>query len=113
MILEYGADVNATDSQPWSVLEHALAQKRDACVEFLIERGVDQESVKEKRLQEALGEILQAIELKGKQSAKRKASNSEPTRSNKTSRSSTVPRGESKTRWDLRMPFGSKRLQST
>ena len=45
LVLEFNANINATDERPHSVLEYALSLpktfQRDDVVEFLIERGVD------------------------------------------------------------------------
>jgi hypothetical protein len=78
VILEYGADINATDHHPWSILEHALAHKRDTLVEFLIERGVEQDGVKGEKHRNVLQEILGTMDFKKEHNTKRKLSSAEP-----------------------------------
>lgn len=42
ILLDFGADINAKDSQPSSVLDLAVANKHIDFVAFLLERGVDE-----------------------------------------------------------------------
>ncbi|KAF2679258.1 hypothetical protein K458DRAFT_422472 [Lentithecium fluviatile CBS 122367] len=44
-LVEFSADINARDSQPCSVLDHALANNRERLVTFLLEQGVDERKV--------------------------------------------------------------------
>ena len=70
-LVEYSADINARDSQPCSVLDHALAQNRESFVAFLIQQGVDQRNVS-KQYRDRLEEIKEAIEYRKKKVAKQK-----------------------------------------
>jgi len=70
-LVEFSADINARDSQPYSVLDHALAQNRESFVAFLIERGVDERNVS-KKYRDRLEEIKEAIEYRMKKAAKQK-----------------------------------------
>lgn len=74
MVLEFGADINAVDKGPRSVLEYTLSlpkRKFDPLVEFLIEQGVDQNNITSNEHRLALSEIIGSIELR-EQTKKRK-----------------------------------------
>jgi hypothetical protein len=71
ILVKFSADMNARDSQPCSVLEHALAQNHESFVGFLLEHGVDERGVSE-RYRGRLEEIKDTIELRRETLAKKK-----------------------------------------
>lgn len=47
-MLEFDADINAKDTEPSTVLDHAVAKKQTGFVEFLLANGVDQTAILER-----------------------------------------------------------------
>lgn len=71
ILIEFSADINARDSQPCSVLDHALVNNKESFVAFLLERGVDERNVSKQNM-DRLEEIQEAIEYRRKKLAKQK-----------------------------------------
>ncbi|KAF1978785.1 hypothetical protein BU23DRAFT_188440 [Bimuria novae-zelandiae CBS 107.79] len=70
LVHEFGADIDATDNRPSSVLEYALSlPRRDAIVELLIEQGADHTKVASKH-RTALAEVKASMELRREQAEK-------------------------------------------
>jgi hypothetical protein len=71
-LVEFSADINARDSEPRSVLDHALARNREDFVKFLLECAVNEKNVASK-YRDRLEEIKEAVEYSRKKLAKQKA----------------------------------------
>jgi hypothetical protein len=71
-LVEFSADINARDSEPRSVLDHALARNGEDFVKFLLECAVNEKNVSSK-YRDRLEEIKEAVEYARKKSAKQKA----------------------------------------
>ncbi|KAF2107089.1 hypothetical protein BDV96DRAFT_606885 [Lophiotrema nucula] len=63
ILVDFGADVNAKDSQPCSVLDLAVAHNHEAFVGFLIRNGVNESAVS-KQNQFRFDEMKEAIDLR-------------------------------------------------
>lgn len=48
VLVEFGADVNAKDTEPSTVLDHAVANKQRDFVAFLLANGVDETAILER-----------------------------------------------------------------
>jgi len=80
LLVEFKADINATDSQPRSVLDFAIEYNKDSdeFVEFLLENEVDQSKVC-KWNEETLEQIQQTMRLKDKEMRKQSVHGPRPT----------------------------------
>ncbi|KAI8937907.1 hypothetical protein NX059_005591 [Plenodomus lindquistii] len=62
-LLEFGADINAQDSEPATVLDAAVENSQRKFVAFLLEEGVDQTTL-QARNRARFGELKRIIEFK-------------------------------------------------
>ncbi|KAL6167893.1 hypothetical protein ACJQWK_07290 [Exserohilum turcicum] len=70
VLLEFDADINAKDTEPSSVLDHALANRQTDFVAFLLEHHVDETGILERNIP-ALRQAKSTIKLQTDQVARR------------------------------------------